>query len=162
MNIIDANITVLGQKVYFESTDNGDDDKYIKDEFASIVKRHCIRLSHPAHQKERLIMEEAKLTWHKPEDSLPPEGEYVLVHHNLGNWTDNTDQENVDCVVAKMTHGISLAERDALPKGDTRKGLHKACDESGNNERNYGWFTFGALQFFGQNIDCWCYIPDRK
>jgi len=100
------------------------------------------------------------LNWHKPDVELPPEGKYVLVRHGQGNWHDETDQDNVNCVIAKMIHGISLEARASLLEGDHRKITHKAQDEGWNNEKDYAWFTFGALVFFGQDIVCWCHIPE--
>lgn len=99
------------------------------------------------------------MEWISTKERLPQEGKYVLGRHNRGTWVDNTDQENVNCVVVKMMRGISLKERDALPDGHPRKMLYTRDDEHGNNLVPYSFHQFSLDHFFGQSITHWMPIP---
>lgn len=92
-------------------------------------------------------------------DKLPPEGKYVLVYLNKINWIDNNDPENVYFEVACLKKGISQKERDALDDSDERKRMFRFGDEDGNNKVPYQWSTFGPMAFFGQEVECWDYLP---
>lgn len=116
------------------------------------------------------------MEWISVENELPSEGKYVLVRHNRGTWKDATDQENVNCVVAKLVKGISQDEREKMRLGqinepsergwclsdgwrDTPRHLvYKAGDEHGNNHKPYYWSTFGVDSFNGQDITHWAKI----
>ena len=119
-----------------------------------------------------------KNTWINIVDELPPEGEYVLVHLSKDNWGDKRDPEGVYFKVAMITHGISQSDRKKMKKGTLpdpiRIGMtclnggmcdqrieHKRSecyyseDEGGNNLVPYGWRSFGASTYFGQEVDYW-------
>lgn len=100
------------------------------------------------------------MEWISTKDRLPEEGKYVLGRHNRGSWVDDTDQENVNCVVVKLRFGISMEERNYLPDSDERKWLYTSDDEHGNNLVPYSFHTFGQDHFFGQTITHWVPIPD--
>ena len=119
-----------------------------------------------------------KKTWISTKDALPPEGKYVLARHNRGTWHDSTDQKNVNCVVVKLIKGLSQADRTKMITGELpdpiveagwclsegytqckRSVLFKSEDEQSNNKKPYCWQQFGPGCFFGQDIDCWMYIP---
>jgi hypothetical protein len=106
------------------------------------------------------------MTWTtiKSFEDLPPEGKYVLARHSRGTWRDNTDQENVNCVVVKLVKGISLEERKLMEQGAIpcpkengyeRWKLYMKCDEHSNNLVPYNWEMFGPDSFFGQDIVEW-------
>ena len=95
------------------------------------------------------------------EDTLPPEGRYVLARHNRGTWRDSSDQDNVNCVVVKLRKGISMKEREVKGKiwpNDPRFKEFQFGDEHGNNLTSYQWGTFGLDSFFGQTITHWTKI----
>ncbi len=112
----------------------------------------------------------------KSEKDLPKVGKYVLVRHNIGTWHDSTDQENVNCVVAKLVKGLSVKEREEMkgtekdyqdiPAEDhgfykisgLRSDTYKQGDEEGNNTVPWAWNTFGIDSFFGQSITHWTLI----
>ena len=77
------------------------------------------------------------MRWIKTKDKLPPMGKYVLARHNRGTWHDNTDQENVNCVVVKRVK----------------------AKVDGWNCVKYKWEAFGPDTFFGHNITHWLPIP---
>lgn len=112
------------------------------------------------------------MKWINTKDKLPPEGKYVLARHNRGTWHDSTDQENVNCVVVKLSKGISIVEREQMKKGELpdpieklisnvgisesrRSSVYCSEDEEGNNLVPYNWVEFGPDSFFGQSIICW-------
>lgn len=97
--------------------------------------------------------------WISTEDRLPEPGKYVLARHDRGTWIDDTDQENVNCVVVKLQFGISISQREALPDYDQRKNRYTADDEHGNNLVPYSFHCFGPDHFFGQFITHWMPIP---
>jgi len=99
--------------------------------------------------------------WNKTSDILPPEGKYVIVRYNGGNWIDNNDPKNVNCVIARLIKGISMKEREQLSDTDERKRKYIKGDEHSNNIVNYAWQTFGILSFFGQEVSEWAYIPEH-
>ena len=118
--------------------------------------------------------------WTKVTDSLPPEGKYVLVHLPGMPWRDDGDQDGVFFKVAKLKHGLSIAEREKMKQGDlpdpviggiimpdgkehtrwnTRSHVYQTGDEYGNNLRPYCWLSFGPDTWFGQDVDYWMEIP---
>jgi len=95
----------------------------------------------------------------KPEDKLPNDGEYVLIRLSREKpWLSNDD--NVFWTVAMFNKGISLEDREKLDHSDERKTLYKGCDEQGNNMCWYNWSEFGPSTHFGQEVVCWCYLPN--
>lgn len=100
-----------------------------------------------------------KMHWISTEDRLPEPGKYVLARHDRGTWVDDTDQENVNCVVVKLKFGISISQRDALPDYDQRKNRYTADDEHGNNLVPYSFHGFDSDDFSGQSITHWMPIP---
>lgn len=93
-------------------------------------------------------------------DKLPQDRTYVLVKHNRQNFRDNDHPEGVRWAVVKFVRGLSLEDRARLDNSDERKRLWLNEDErSGNNLRPYLWQCFGASAFFGQEIECWTYLP---
>jgi len=118
------------------------------------------------------------MNWISTKDKLPEEGKYVLARHNRETWIDNSDQENVNCVVVKLVKGISMNERKLMEQGkipsQKQSGVHydgtldkpiytnterwkvfKSEDEFGNNLVPYKWNSFGVDSFFGQTITHW-------
>lgn len=108
----------------------------------------------------------------KSDDDLPREGKYVLGRHNRGTWRDDTDPDNVNCVVVKLIRGISLEERKMMKSGgitvkqngsffinQERSKIFLREDEHGNNLVPYIWDTFGPEHFFGQEITEYAIIP---
>ena len=93
---------------------------------------------------------------------LPLPGKYVLIHLTKDNWHDSEDPEGVYWDVAKLVQGISKEERAALEDSDNRKHTYCFGDEEGNNLVPYSWETFGPSQYFGQEVDQWEYLPERK
>jgi len=106
------------------------------------------------------------MRWIKTADQLPEPGKYVLARHNRGTWVDDTDQENVNCVVVKLVFGISEAQRQKIESGELagygkdRHLIYRAEDEHGNNHVPYNWQMFGLDDFFGQTITHWLPIPN--
>ena len=100
--------------------------------------------------------------WISVNDKLPQEKIYVLVKLNKNNWIDNDDQENVTCVVAKLSCGLSIIEREKLNKNNPRYNLYKNEDEHGNNKVPYCWKSFGPGDYFGQEVSHWMYIKPIK
>ena len=118
------------------------------------------------------------MEWISVKDRLPDEGKYVVVRHNRGTWHDSTDQENVNCVVAKLVIGLSQEEREKMKAGlmpentecgwclsdgwtDTPRYLvYKREDEHFNNKKPYCWNTFGPNSFNGQEITHWMPLPE--
>ncbi len=96
-------------------------------------------------------------SWFKP-PILPEPNRFVLIRTNRYNWKH--EDPNVRCVVARLITGISLEEREALPESDIRKRTYTAADQHGNNKVPFRWDTFGASQFFGQDVEEWTYIPE--
>lgn len=105
--------------------------------------------------------ENGRSPWISRESRLPAEGKYVLARHNRGNWVDDQDQGNVNCVVVKLIRGISQKERAELEaKGDPRSKVIRSEDEYFNNLEPYFWNAFGPGSFFGQEISHWMPIPE--
>ena len=103
---------------------------------------------------------------------LPKEGKYVLGRYCVGNWYDNEDQDNVNCVIVKLTKGISKKERELMKSGKLqdytkpynflsgkeiikRSEIVEFGDEDGNNKVSYRWEGKGGSNFFGQDISHW-------
>lgn len=104
-------------------------------------------------------------TWIPVSNRLPPEGKYVLIHLTKENWVDDTDHDGVYFKVAKLEHGLSIADRERMRSGDlpdpNNRSFHwSAADEHANNERPYVWRTFGPGDYFGQEVDYWMEIPE--
>lgn len=95
---------------------------------------------------------------YRPEDKLPRDGQYVLVHRCQNNWHDEDDPAGMNWCVMKFVRGITKEERKAMPNCLRKRQIHGA-DEHGNNKRPYAWYEFGPSKFFGQNIDYWCELP---
>ena len=96
------------------------------------------------------------MSWISTKDKLPEEGKYVIIRHNRGTWLDNTDQANVNCVVAKMKKGLSLKDREKLDPKSDRARIYRSEDQHGNNLVPYYFDTFGGRDsFFGQSITHW-------
>ena len=107
--------------------------------------------------------------WIKSEDELPPEGKYVIGKHNRGTWVSGTDQENVNTVIVKLEKGYTEKQRieikndpNATSEEKYNASFSNPPNQYGNNEKPYGWSTFGPDYFFGQNITHWAYIPEFK
>jgi hypothetical protein len=97
------------------------------------------------------------MKWYKPEEKLPPEDLYVLIHVPNRPW-NSTDKKGVFYKVAKLYLGISKKEREALPEQSARKRIFQGSDEDGNNKRPYNWKSFGPGSYFGQEVEHWAYI----
>ena len=93
--------------------------------------------------------------WISTKEQLPEEGKFVLARHDLKQWIDSKDPENVNCVVVKLRKGISKSEREKLSDDDPRKNIWKGEDEYGNNKVPYLWAIFGADIFHGHRITHW-------
>jgi len=111
--------------------------------------------------------------WISTKVRLPPEGIYVLARHNRGTWYDDTDQDNVNCVVVKLSKGLSIDERAKMESGELpshavklRDGLNpmfvprwriRQAEDEGEcgNSVPYCWKEFGPDCFTGQSITHW-------
>ena len=102
------------------------------------------------------------MNWISTKDRLPEEGKYVIVRHNRGTWIDDTDQANVNCVIAKMKKGLSLKAREELDLRSERARTYRSEDEDGNNLVPYYFKSFGLDSFFGQTITHWMPIEPLK
>ena len=93
-------------------------------------------------------------------NSLPNNNQYVLAYFPDSPWIDS-DAKNTEhkWVVVKFQRGLSVAEREALPETNERKGIVKDCDEGESNHVPYGWVTFGPAYFFGQEAKYWSELP---
>ena len=74
--------------------------------------------------------------WISVKDRLPKDKTYVLVYYNGGNWGDPDGDPNFKIAKFEMGRGPCV-----------------------NNERDYLWKTFGALQLWGQDVDFWMPLP---
>ena len=100
------------------------------------------------------------ITLHRPEDQLPNDNQYVLIHLNISNWGDPHDPDGDRYWrVAKFCRGISKMEREAMPDSHPRKRTQRGCDEQSNNEKPDSWNEFGPSSHFGQNVDLWAELP---
>jgi hypothetical protein len=95
-----------------------------------------------------------------PSEKLPKNGEYVLAHFPSQPW-HSADAKNNEhkWVVVKFVRGISIEERNKLPKTSERKNIFRVEDENGNNFVPYYWDIFGQGGFSGQEASCWCHLP---
>ena len=104
--------------------------------------------------------------WISVEDRLPEEDVAVLI------WSG--------CIsVAKLEKGITMAEREAMKRGEIddpesegwnlsngwfmvkRSDSIRACDEWGNNLKPYCWAAVdGMVHYFGQNVKYWMPLPE--
>jgi hypothetical protein len=96
---------------------------------------------------------------------FPKEGKYVLIYCGGSSWID--DDCNVYWNVAKFVKGISVKERSTLSQSDNiddqrRSKTYMFGDEEGNNKVSYAFKEFGPSQWFGQDIEFWCELPDVK
>lgn len=98
------------------------------------------------------------MIWISTSDRMPPAGKYVLARHNRGTWVDETDQANVNCVVVRLSYGISEITRSKMEESD-RERTHTEDDEGFNNEVAYSWHVCSPDHFYGQEITHWMKIP---
>jgi len=96
-------------------------------------------------------------------DKLPKHNQYVLARLNITNWGDDDDPTgNRYWVVVKFKRGLSLEERDEVPRMNPRRYEFHSCDEHGNNLKPYCWDSFGPSCHFGQDVDVWCELPNME
>ena len=105
--------------------------------------------------------------WISVEDRLPEENVAVLI------WSGSIS-------IAKLEKGITMAEREAMKRGEIddpedrawnlsngwfwikRSDAIRACDEWGNNLKPYCWETVGGVgQYFGQDVKYWMPLPEK-
>ena len=124
------------------------------------------------NQVEELIdntptVERPRGEWISVEDRLPEENVAVLI------WSGSIS-------IAKLEKGITMAEREAMKKGEVddpkdlgwtssngwfwikRSDSMRPCDEWGNNLKPYCWETVGSIgQHFGQDVKYWMPLPEK-
>ena len=98
---------------------------------------------------------------------IPPENKYILIYCHDMPWKDSNHDLNVFWRVAKMVRGISEEERNILrnstnPIEQKRARTYRPGDVFGNITVPYYFDEFGASSYFGQNIDEWCYLPNKN
>ena len=117
--------------------------------------------------KEAPTVERPRGEWISVEDRLPEENVAVLI------WSGSAS-------IAKLEKGITMAEREAMKKGEIddpesegwnlsngwfkvkRSDSIRPCDEWGNNLKPYCWETVGGVgQYFGQDVKYWMPLPEK-
>lgn len=104
--------------------------------------------------------------WISVNSCLPEEDRYVLI------WVGG------ECQVARITHGISMADREKMKNGELpdppvggwcrsegwtetpRSRVYMDADEFGNNLVPYRWKANGGpMEWFGQEVTHWMPLP---
>ena len=117
--------------------------------------------------KEAPTVERPRGEWISVEDRLPEENVAVLI------WSGSIS-------IAKLEKGITMAEREAMKKGEIddpkdigwnssngwfwikRSDSIRPCDEWGNNLKPYCWEVVGGVgQRFGQDVKYWMPLPQK-
>ena len=117
--------------------------------------------------EEAPTVERPRGEWISVEDRLPEENVAVLI------WSGSTS-------IAKLEKGITMAEREAMKKGEIddpkdigwnssngwfwikRSDSMRPCDEWGNNLKPYCWEVVGGVgQYFGQDVKYWMPLPQK-
>jgi hypothetical protein len=112
------------------------------------------------------------MDWINVENSLPNEGDSVLVY--LGNHIQSRKYD-----VVTFNKGISKKERQDMREGkienptiktyvgspsirwdSKRSSLTNSSDEEGNNQKPYSWQN-GPMRYFGQDVTYWMPLPNK-
>lgn len=99
------------------------------------------------------------MKWFNPEEALPPENKYVLIHVPNRPWLDSDDPDGFRFYrVAKFVKGLSLKERAVMPECDRKRTWRGEDEGMGNNNKPYCWDEFGPDSHWGQEVKKWAFI----
>lgn len=118
--------------------------------------------------------------WVSVGDRLPEDKQWVLVRLEKTNWqSDGKIVGDHLLRVVQFNRGLTEEDRELMRSGVfnneiercwnaaddyhdvPRSELYKGCDQKGNNLKPYNWSTFGASNFFGQEVEYWMDLPEH-